>query len=112
MKNDIRRGNIYLADLDPVKGSEQGGVRPVVIIQNDMGNLYSPTVIIAAITSRNKKELPTHVRIRFEGLPGESTVMLEQIRTIDKSRLICYVGKLDNETIIRVESALEISFGL
>ena len=112
MKNDIKRGNVYLADLDPVKGSEQGGIRPVVVIQNDMGNTYSPTVIIAAITSRNKKELPIHVRIRFEGLPGESTVMLEQIRTIDKSRLICYVGKLDNETIIRVESALEISFGL
>ena len=111
-QNTYKKGEIYFADFNTGMGSEQLGIRPVVIIQNDMGNKFSPTVIVAAITSQRKKDLPTHVKIRIEGLPGESIIMLEQIRTIDKSRLMCYAGKLDEEAIKRVESALGISLGL
>ena len=101
-----------MANLNPVKGSEQGGIRPVIIIQNDVGNTYSPTVIVAAITSQTKKDIPTHVKIRFEGMPGESTIMLEQIRTIDRSRLLSFVGTIESSKMLEVEKAIEISFGL
>lgn len=111
-QNTYKKGEIYFADFNTGMGSEQLGIRPVVIIQNDMGNKFSPTVIVAAITSQRKKDLPTHVKIRIEGLPGESIIMLEQIRTIDKNRLICYVGKLDETTIKSVEKAINISFGI
>ena len=111
-QNTYKKGEIYFADFNTGMGSEQLGIRPVVIIQNDIGNKYSPTVIVAAITSQKKKPLPTHVKIKMEGLPGESIIMLEQVRTIDKSRLMCYVGKLDEEAIKQVESALGISLGL
>ncbi len=101
-----------MADLNPVKGSEQGGIRPVIVIQNDVGNTYSPTIIVAAVTSKSKKVLPTHVKIRFEGMPGESTIMLEQVRTIDRSRLMCFVGTVEPEKMNEIEKAIEISFGL
>ena len=110
---DIKRNEIYYADLNPVIGSEQGGVRPVLVIQNDMGNKYSPTTIVAAITSRqNKAKLPTHIEIGEEVFEKDSVVLLEQIRTVDKSRLKEYVGKLDNRTMDRVNKAISISVGL
>lgn len=94
----IKRGEIYYADLSPIVGSEQGGLRPVLVLQNDMGNRYSPTTIVAAITSREtKSDLPTHVKIDADGLKTASTVLLEQIRTIDKSRLGQYVGRTDKD---------------
>jgi len=111
----IRRGDIYYADLEPSRGSEQGGVRPVIIIQNDSGNRYSPTVIVAAITSRiGRPLLPTHVPIgeAVSGLHRESLVLLEQVRTIDRSRLHDYLGSLGATEMESVEKALEISFGL
>lgn len=111
----IKKGDIYYADLRPVIGSEQGGIRPVLIIQNDIGNYFSPTVIAAAITSRNKKhELPTHIRLHagFGGLQPGSTVMLEQLRTIDRYRLKKYIGKLDKITMQNVDKALVISLDL
>jgi len=111
----IRRGDIYYADLRPVVGSEQGGVRPVLIIQNDMGNRHSPTVICAAITSRmNKAKLPTHVEIRAEdyGIVKDSVILLEQVRTIDKSRLKEKVCHLNNEVLERINKALMISLAL
>lgn len=111
----IRRGEIYYADLSPVVGSEQGGVRPVLIIQNDIGNKFSPTVIVAAITSQiNKGKLPTHVEISASdyGLPKDSVILLEQIRTIDKKRLRDKIGYLTTETMKKVDEAVEISFGL
>lgn len=112
----IKRGDMFYADLSPVVGSEQGGIRPVLIIQNDMGNKYSPTVIAAAITSQmNKTELPTHINIDSEecGLKNNSVVLAEQIRTIDKSRLKEKIGHIDDETVInKVNSALGVSFGL
>lgn len=111
----IRRGDIYYADLSPVVGSEQGGVRPVLIVQNDVGNKYSPTVIAAAITSRmGKTKLPTHIDIMAErvGLQKDSVVLLEQVRTIDKQRLGEKMGHLDNETMNAVDDAITISFGL
>ena len=112
----IRRGDIYYADLSPVVGSEQGGKRPVLIIQNDTGNLHSPTVIAAAITSRmGKNRLPTHIDInaeRVEGLSKDSVVLLEQVRTIDKQRLGDKMGHLDDETMTHVNTALSVSFGL
>ena len=112
MKN-IKRNEIYYADLSPVIGSEQGGVRPVLVIQNDMGNKYSPTTIVAAITSRqNKAKLPTHIEIGEEVFEKDSVVLLEQIRTVDKSRLKEYVGKLDNRIMDRVNKAISISVGL
>jgi len=111
----IRRGDIYYADLSPVVGSEQGGVRPVLIVQNDIGNKYSPTVIAAAITSQiNKAKLPTHIEIGAQeyGLSRDSVILLEQIRTLDKKRLREKIGHLDDELMDRVNDALEISFGL
>lgn len=111
----VKRGDVYYADLNPVVGSEQGGVRPVLIIQNDIGNKYSPTVIVAAITSKiDKAKLPTHVEIKAEesNLEKDSVILLEQIRTIDKRRLQRQVAHLDQEIIDRVNEALEISLGL
>ena len=112
---DVRRGDIYFADLSPVVGSEQGGVRPVLIIQNDIGNRYSPTVIAAAITSqRDKAKLPTHIELSAQscGLQKDSTVLLEQVRTIDKKRLRERMGEITPETMNSINSALSISFGL
>ena len=110
---DIKRNEIYYADLSPVIGSEQGGVRPVLVIQNDTGNKYSPTTIVAAITSRrNKAKLPTHIEIGEEVFEKDSVVLLEQIRTVDKRRLKEYVGKLDNGTMDRVNKAISISVDL
>ena len=112
MKN-IRRGEIYYADLDPIVGSEQGGTRPVLILQNNIGNKLSPTVITAPITGRKKKKLlPTHVNITTTELPQYSTILLEQIRTIDKQRIFEYVGNLSKEQMNRVEQAIDISFGM
>lgn len=111
----VKRGDIYYADLSPVIGSEQGGVRPVLVIQNDIGNKYSPTVIVAAITSQiNKAKLPTHIEISAEdyGLPKDSVVLLEQIRTIDKKRLREKVGFFDEEMMAKVDECLKISLGL
>lgn len=111
----IKRGDIFYADLSPVVGSEQGGIRPVLIVQNDIGNKYSPTVIIAAITSQiNKAKLPTHVEINAEeyGIPKDSVILLEQIRTIDKKRMKERVGHLSDTLMEKVERALQISFGL
>ncbi|MBQ7036488.1 MAG: type II toxin-antitoxin system PemK/MazF family toxin [Clostridia bacterium] len=111
----VKRGDIYYADLSPVIGSEQGGVRPVLVVQNDVGNRYSPTVIAAAITSQiNKAKLPTHIEIdaRDYGLSRDSVVLLEQVRTIDKKRLKEKIGHLDDTMMHKVNDALEISFGL
>ena len=111
----IKRGDIFYADLSPVVGSEQGGMRPVLIVQNDVGNKFSPTVIAAAITSQiNKAKLPTHIEISAQnyGLAKDSVVLLEQIRTIDKKRLKEKMGHLDDPTMSNVESALSVSFGL
>lgn len=111
----IRRGDIYYADLSPVIGSEQGGVRPVLIIQNNVGNRYSPTVIAAAITSRGTKaNLPTHIKLYADnsGLSKDSVVLLEQIRTIDKQRLKEKMGTLSPYDMDKVDQALSISFGL
>ncbi|MGN0600590.1 MAG: type II toxin-antitoxin system PemK/MazF family toxin [Oscillospiraceae bacterium] len=111
----VRRGEIYYADLSPVVGSEQGGVRPVLIVQNDIGNSHSPTVIAAAITSRqDKSKLPTHIGINAAdcGLSKDSVVLLEQIRTIDKKRLKERMGELDPPSMSRINNALSISFGL
>ena len=111
----IHRGDIYYADLRPVVGSEQGGVRPVLIIQNDVGNMHSPTVICAAITSKmNKAKLPTHVEIdcnRYE-IVKDSVILLEQLRTIDKKRLKDKVGHLDHDALYQVDKALGISLEL
>lgn len=111
----VKRGEIYYADLSPVVGSEQGGIRPVLIVQNDVGNRHSPTVIAAAITSQHdKSRLPTHIEVSAEtcGLSRDSVVLLEQIRTIDKKRLKDKMGILDNNSMNRVNTALSISFGL
>lgn len=112
---NIKRGDIYYADLSPVIGSEQGGLRPVLIVQNDVGNKYSPTVIAAAITSRvTKAKLPTHIDLAGDGagLAKDSVVLLEQIRTIDKKRLKEKMGHVDEDTMKSVNSAIEVSFGL
>ena len=111
----IKRGDIYYADLYPVMGSEQGGIRPVLIIQNDTGNHYSPTVIAAAISSsRRKRSMPTHVALKGKeyGLRGWSMVLLEQIRTIDRCRLLDYIGTLDRDRMEAVDEALTVSVGL
>ena len=111
----VKRGDIYYADLSPVVGSEQGGMRPVLIVQNDTGNKHSPTVIAAAITSRmDKAKLPTHIELsaRSYGLSRDSVVLLEQIRTIDKSRLRERMGQLDESTMTKVDNAIAVSFGL
>ena len=113
--NNIRRGDIYYADLSPVIGSEQGGLRPVLIVQNDVGNKHSPTVIAAAITSRlSKAKLPTHIDIYAKdvGLAKDSVVLLEQIRTIDKKRLKEKMGHLDDSVMTEVNNAISVSFGL
>ncbi|MCQ2354522.1 MAG: type II toxin-antitoxin system PemK/MazF family toxin [Clostridia bacterium] len=113
--NNIKRGDIFYADLSPVVGSEQGGLRPVLIIQNDVGNRYSPTVIAAAITSRmGKTRLPTHIDIYAEkaGLSRDSVILLEQIRTLDKRRLRERIGHLDEGIMGEVNSALAVSCGL
>ena len=112
---DIKRGYLYYADLSPVVGSEQGGVRPVLIIQNDIGNKYSPTVIVAAITSQiNKAKLPTHIEISAHeyGLNKDYVILLEQIRTIDKKRLREKIGCLDKNMMLKVDNSLQISLGL
>ena len=111
----IKRGEIYYADLSPVVGSEQGGVRPVLIVQNDIGNRHSPTVIAAAITSqREKAKLPTHISLDAVncGLAKDSVVLLEQVRTLDKKRLKERMGELGSADMHRVDSALSVSFGL
>ena len=111
----IKRGEIYYADLSPVVGSEQGGMRPVLIVQNDIGNKFSPTVIAAAITSqRFKTNLPTHIRVNAHrcGLSKDSIVLLEQVRTIDKQRLKEKMGNLDENDMSRIDKALSVSFGL
>ena len=111
----IRRGDIYYADLSPVVGSEQGGVRPVLIVQNDVGNKFSPTVIAAAITSQKyKTNLPTHIQVNANecGLAKDSIVLLEQVRTIDKKRLKERMGNLDETDMDRIDRALSVSFGL
>ena len=115
MDHTIRRGDIFYADLSPVVGSEQGGLRPVLIVQNDIGNKYSPTVIAAAITSKmSKTKLPTHIDIYAEdvGLAKDSIVLLEQIRTLDKKRLKEKMGHLTPAIMSRVNSAISVSFGL
>jgi mRNA interferase MazF len=112
---NIKRGDIYYADLSPVVGSEQGGVRPVLIVQNDVGNKYSPTVIAAAITSQqDKSSLPTHINLSAagSGLQKDSIVLLEQVRTIDKTRLREKMGALDNRSMNMVDKAISVSFGL
>jgi mRNA interferase MazF len=113
--NSVRRGDIYYADLSPVVGSEQGGVRPVLVIQNDTGNRHSPTIIAAAITSQmNKAKLPTHVELHSDqyAIAKDSVVLLEQLRTIDKKRLKDKVCHLDNQILLKIDKALEISLEL
>ncbi len=110
---EIQRGEIYFADLSPIMGSEQDGFRPVLIIQNDLGNRYSPTTIVSAITSQRKKTgLPTHVRIDVAGLTSESIVLAEQLRTLDKCRLGLYIDRLDFQQMEQVDKALKISLAL
>jgi len=112
-KRIIRRGDILYADLSPVVGCEQGGIRPVLVIQNDIGNRYSPTVIVAAITSKSKKELPTHVELGcMEALQKNSVVLLEQIRTIDRIRLLEYIGSVSRLRMLLIDEALSLSVGL
>ena len=111
----VKRGEIYYADLSPVVGSEQGGVRPVLIVQNDTGNRHSPTVIAAAITSQTgKAKLPTHIELAASccGLPKDSVILLEQIRTLDKRRLRERMGKVDGAVMEKVDTAIAVSFGL
>ncbi len=115
MDLSVKRGDIFYADLSPVVGSEQGGVRPVLIIQNDTGNKHSPTVIAAAITSQTgKAKLPTHIELTANqyGLPKNSLVLLEQIRTLDKKRLREKMGRLDEPIMDKVDAAIAVSFGL
>lgn len=112
---NVKRGDVYFADLSPVVGSEQGGFRPVLIIQNNIGNRFSPTVIVAAITAQiQKAKLPTHVEIpaSADGMERDSVVLLEQIRTLDKQRLTEKITHLDDDLMKRVNDALQISLGL
>ncbi|MCI8792308.1 MAG: type II toxin-antitoxin system PemK/MazF family toxin [Eubacterium sp.] len=114
-KRHIRRGDIFHANLNPVMGSEQGGIRPVLIIQNDVGNYYSPTVIVAAMSGKTerKADLPTHCKVEaYAGLKEESLVLLEQLRTIDKRRLNDYVGRLDQKDMEQVDRCLAVSLDL
>ncbi len=111
---NIKRGELYYADLSPVVGSEQGGIRPVLVVQNDVGNKYSPTVIAAAVTSKiNKAKLPTHIELPCNsyGLQKDSVILLEQIRTLDKRRLKERIGELNENTMTRVDKAILISLG-
>ncbi|MEG0779032.1 MAG: type II toxin-antitoxin system PemK/MazF family toxin [Oscillospiraceae bacterium] len=115
MDTSVKRGDIFYADLSPVVGSEQGGVRPVLIVQNDTGNRYSPTVIAAAITSQTgKAKLPTHIELSAarSGLSRNSVVLLEQVRTLDKRRLREKMGKVDDEAMEQIDTAIAVSFGL
>ena len=114
MKRKIKRGEIYMADLDPVVCSEQGGERPVLIVQNDLGNRYSTTVIVIALTSRSNKKLylPTHVYIESSNLSADTIALAEQIRTIDKSRIIKYIGCVNVDTMKSIDKALKISLGV
>lgn len=115
MADNVKRGEVFYADLSPVVGSEQGGIRPVLIVQNDVGNRYSPTVIAAAITSRHDKaKLPTHIELQSEncGLSKDSVVLLEQMRTLDKRRLRERMGILDGDMMQKIDEALLISLGL
>ena len=116
MDNSVKRGDIFYADLSPVVGSEQGGVRPVLIVQNDTGNRHSPTVIAAAITSQTgKAKLPTHIDLPVDhscGLSRDSVVLLEQVRTLDKQRLRQRMGQVDSDVMERVDAAIAVSFGL
>ena len=114
MEMTIKRGDIYYADLSPVVGSEQGGVRPILIVQNDIGNRYSPTIIASAITSQlTKAKLPTHIEVKCGsfGLAKDSVILLEQIRTLDKRRLKSKIGSLDEQTLDKINRALLISLG-
>ena len=111
----IKKGDLYFADLSPVTGSEQGGIRPVLVVQNDVGNKYSPTIIVAAVTSRrNKADLPTHVEIAADGngLSKNSVILLEQLRTIDKTRLKERLGTIDRNRLPEVNEALSVSLGI
>lgn len=110
----IKRGELYYADLSPVVGSEQGGIRPVLVVQNDVGNKYSPTIIAAAVTSQiNKAKLPTHIELSAKeyGLQKDSVVLLEQIRTLDKKRLKDKIGEVPTDTMQKINQALMISLG-
>ena len=110
----VKKGDLFFADLSPVVGSEQGGIRPVLVVQNDVGNKYSPTIIVAAITSQTKTKLPTHVQLNATqgGLSKDSIVLLEQLRTIDKQRLRERIGTLNEKLIPDIEKALSISLGI
>ena len=109
----VRRGEIYYADLSPVVGSEQGGIRPVIILQNDTGNCHSPTTIVVAVTSKTTKNyLPTHIKVYSPLLRRNSVAMLEQIRTIDKQRILGYIGQTDSRTMQNINKAMRISLGL
>ena len=109
----VKRGEIYSADLDPVRGSEQGGIRPVLVVQNNVGNKYSPTLVVLPISTAKKHYLPTHIHIRgSKALPKDSIVLAEQIRTIDRYRLKNYVGSVDLELMEKVEKAMKISIGV
>ena len=115
MDSNIKRGDIYYADLSPVVGSEQGGIRPVLIVQNNVGNRYSPTVIAAAITSQiNKAKMPTHITVGAPnyGLTKDSIILTEQIRTLDKKRLREKMGRADSAVMEQVDAAIAVSFGL
>lgn len=111
----IKRGDLFYADLSPVVGSEQGGVRPVLVVQNDIGNKYSPTIIVVPVTSQiNKAKLPTHVNLKGNnfGLPKNSVALLEQLRTIDKRRLREKIGTFDERTMFKIDEALQVSIGI
>lgn len=114
MRKAVRRGDLFYADLNPVVGSEQGGIRPVLVIQNDVGNHFSPTVVAAAITSRKaKNSLPTHILLEnVPGLAPTSLLLLEQLRTIDRKRLRGYIGRISKEKMLEVDAALAISIGI
>lgn len=111
----FKRGDIYKADLNPYKGSEQGGIRPVIVLQNNLGNLFSPTLVVAPLTSKvhGKKKLPTHYLIRdVSNLDADSLVLLEQIKTIDKQRVIEFIGRVSDEDMYGVDNAIKVSLGL
>ncbi len=115
MKNEVKKGDIYYADLSPSVGSEQSGTRPVLIVQNNIGNKFSPTVIAAAITSHQKNNLPTHITIKSkecQGLKKDSVVLLEQIRTLDKKRLIFKLGSIKPDRLQQIDRALSVSLGI
>ncbi|MBP3380151.1 MAG: type II toxin-antitoxin system PemK/MazF family toxin [Ruminococcus sp.] len=109
----VKRGDVFYADLDPIIGSEQGGIRPVLVVQNNVGNKYSPTVVVLPISSAKKTNMPTHIRIYgTKMLPKDSVIMAEQIRTIDRNRLQNYVGSLGLEIMERINKAMKISIGV